>query len=160
MFKKETRGAVIALILLSVGGWIIHGRAHPVSFDAANPSHPAFLIPFMFGILNVVVTPMLLSFARTMIVGYLINGIAVIVGTLSMGALSASHLPSPLTLPSVFMKTTLSDIILLFPKLFLGQMVLLHYHPHGMGRMFTPFWWLRHFFYLGIFFTLGYVAWR
>jgi hypothetical protein len=56
--------------------------------------------------------------------------------------------------------TMLSSILLAFPKLFLGQLVLLHYHPNGMGRLFTPFWWTKHFIYLSAVFTLGHALWR
>jgi hypothetical protein len=160
MFKKEMRGVILALVLISLGGWLFHVRIHPVSFDPGNPANPAFFVPFVFGVLNIVVAPFLLSFHRTVIVGYLMNGMGVVIGTLTMAALSLSHPPSPLTLPAIFLNTMLPSIITLFSKLFLGQLVLLHFYPHGLGRMFTPLWWTKHFFYLGIVFTLGHFIWR
>ena len=160
MFKKEIRGAILAIMLISLGGWLLHARIHAVSFDPGNPANPAFFVPFVFGILNIIVAPFMLNFKKTVIVGYLLNGMGVVIGTLTMAAMSLSHPPSPLTFPAIFLGTMLPSIITLFPKLFLGQMVLLHFYPHGLGRMFTPLWWTKHFFYLGIVFTLGHFIWR
>jgi hypothetical protein len=160
MLKRDIWLPVLAIILLSLGGWLLHVRIHPVSFDPAKPANPAFFVPFVAGILSIVAVPVLLNFRSTFVVGYLINGISVIIGTLAMGRLSLTRLPSPLTFQGVFTGTLLADIFLLFPKLFLGQMVLHHYHPNGMGRLFTASWWTRHFIYLGVIFTLGAILWR
>ncbi len=160
MIKREIRIPVFAIVLLSLGGWLLHARIHTVSFDPANPSNPAFLVPFIAGLLSIIAAPLMMNFKETFVVGYLINGITVIIGTLTMATMSLSALPSPLTIPSIFLKTLLPDIFLLFPKLFLGQMVLIHYYPNGMGRMFTSWWWTKHFIYLGVVFTLGHFIWR
>jgi hypothetical protein len=160
MFKKEIRGVILALVFISLGGWLLHDRIHAVSFNPKNPTNPAFFVPFVFGILNIIVAPFMLNFKKTVIVGYLLNGMGVVIGTLTMAAMSLSHPPSPLTFPGIFLNTMLPDIFILFPKLFLGQMVLLHFHPQGLGRMFTTLWWTKHFFYLGIVFTLGHFIWR
>jgi hypothetical protein len=160
MIRKEIRLPVLAIALLSFGGWLLHVKIHPVSFDPAIPSNPAFLVPFIVGILSIVAVPLLLNHRSTFVVGYLINGIGVIIGTLAMAALSVDKLPSPLTLQGILTGTLLADVLILIPKLFLGQIVLLHYHPNGMGRMFTAFWWTRHFVYLGAVFALGAILWR
>jgi len=160
VFKKEIEKPILALIFLSLGGWLMHTRAHPVSFDPANPANPLNLLPFLWGLASVVAVPILLSFRSTVIVGYLLNGIGVIVGSLMMGMISVAHPPQPITFPHLFLRTMLGAILLLFPKLFLGQMVLLHYHPNGLGRLFTLGWWTRHFIYLTAIFALGHVIWR
>jgi hypothetical protein len=160
MSGKEIRSPILALVLISLGGCLYHARVHAVSFDAQSPANPANFVPFVFGLLSVIIAPLLLNFKRTVIVGYLLNGMSVIVGTLTMATLSLSHPPSPLTFPSIFLGTMLPSILLLFPKLFLGQTVLLHFYPQGLGRMFTPAWWTKHFCYLGIVFTLGHFIWR
>jgi hypothetical protein len=49
----------------------------------------------------------------------------------------------------------LPSVLLVFPKLFIGQRILRHYRPNGMGRMFTPLWWTRHFIYASVVFTIG-----
>ena len=160
MIRKELRLPILAIFLLSLGGWLLHMRAHPVSFDPANPSNPAFFVPSLAGLLGIVAAPLLLNYRRTFVVGYLLNGISVVIGAITMASLSLAHLPSPLTLQGIQIGTMLASILLLFPKLFLGQIILSHYHPNGMGRLFTPFWWTKHFIYLSVIFTLGHFLWR
>jgi hypothetical protein len=160
MIKKELRLPICALVLLSLGGWLLHARAHSVSFDPSNPSNPAFVVPFLVGLLSIIAAPILLNFKGTFVVGYLINGMSVVIGTITMAAFSLAKLPSPLTAQNILTGTMLWSILLLFPKLLLGQMILLHYHPNGMGRLFTGSWWLRHFIYLSAIFTLGHILWR
>ncbi|MFA4948371.1 MAG: hypothetical protein WC674_07690 [Candidatus Krumholzibacteriia bacterium] len=160
MIRKELRLPILAIFLLSLGGWLLHVRIHTVSFDAANPSNPALLVPYLVGILSIVAVPFLLNYRRTFVVGYLLNGMSVVIGTLAMGAFSLAKFSSPVTFNGLVVGTLLADILLLFPKLFLGQMVLLHYHPNGMGRLFTPFWWTKHFIYLSVIITLGHFLWR
>ncbi len=160
MIRKELRLPIGAIFLLTLGGWLLHARAHPVSFDPADPSNPAFLVPFVAGIVGIFVTPLLLNYGRTFVAGYLLNGMSVVLGAITMAALSLGDLPAPLTLREILFGTMLWSILLLFPKLLLGQLVLLHYHPNGMGRLFTPFWWTKHFIYLSAIFTLGHYLWR
>ena len=160
MIRKELRLPILALFLLSLGGWLLHVRAHPVSFDPANPSNPAFLLPYVAGLLGIVAGPLLLNYRSTFVVGYLLNGMSVVIGAITMASLSLAHLPSPLTPQGMLFGTMLSSILLLAPKLPLGQIILYHYHPNGMGRLFTTFWWTKHFIYLSVVFTLGHFLWR
>lgn len=160
MIKKEIRLPVYALVILSLAGWLIHLRVHPVSFDPANPANPAGFVPYIAGIVAIAVVPFLLNSARTFLTGYLINGMSVVLGTVGMASVSIAKPPSPLTLHTILTGTMLGSILLTIPKLFLGQIVMAHYHPHGMGRLFTPFYWARHFIYLGAIFALGHFIWR
>jgi hypothetical protein len=160
MIKKELRLPILAIFVLSLAGWLIHMRSHPVSFDPANRSNPAFLVPWIAGLLSIVAVPLLLNYARTFVVGYLLNGMGVVIGSITMFMWTLAKPPSPLTLRSLLLGTMLSSILLLMPKLFIGQIVLHHYHPNGMGRLFTPFWWVRHFIYLSAIFTIWHFVWR
>ena len=160
MNRKALVPPIAGIVLLSLGGWLLHLRAHPVSFDPADPSNPALLVPFVAGILSVVAAPALLAVRSTFVVGYLWNGMSVVVGTITMAALSVSSPPSTLTAGGILLGTMLPSILLLLPKLFLGQIVLREYHPNGMGRLFTAGWWARHFVYLGAVFSIGRLIWR
>lgn len=89
IFKKELRKPILALLFLSLGGWLLHFRIHHPS---ANPSN---FVPFIFGLLNVLVTPFLFNSKKTVLLAYLINGLGVIVGAIAMAHFSLSTLPTP-----------------------------------------------------------------
>jgi hypothetical protein len=153
-FKKEIRKPIIALIFISLGGWLLHFRAHPITADSDN------LLPFFFGLVDVIITPILFNHKKTVLIAYLINGISVIIGTIAMATFSLYRLTEPVTFGSILFRTMLSDIFILFSKLFIGQIILSYFYPAGLGRLFTPFWWVRHFCYFSIIFTLGHFLWR
>ena len=153
--KSEISAPLLSLFFLSLGGLILHYRIHPII-----DSNPANFIPFVFGLLNTVLVPFLLNNKKTFLSGYLINGFGVIIGVMVMALFSLSSLPSPLSFSNIIFKTTFADIILLLPKFILGQLILSHYFPTGVGRMFTTNWWFRHFFYLSIIFAAGHILWR
>jgi len=157
---KETRSLALALAFMSLGGLVLHVRVHPSIIDPDGTGVPANWIPFVAGLVGVFVTPFLLSLPKTVIVGYLINGMSVILGTILMSTKSLSAMPVPLTFGALLFKTTFSDILLLFGKLFVGHQIFLYHHPAGMGRMFTTGWWARHFFYLATVFAIGHFIWR
>jgi hypothetical protein len=154
LFKKEIRGPIIGLLVLSLGGWMLHFRIHPIT--ASAPNH----VPFFIGLVSILVTPLLFNYKKTVIVAYLLNGLAVMIGTLAMATFSLYHSPDSLTLANLIFKTMLGDILILFSKLFVGQVILTHFYPTGLGRMFTVSWWIRHFFYFLIVFSLGHLLWR
>lgn len=154
LFKKEIRGPILALMLLSLGGWMLHFRIHHIS------AHPANFVPFLLGILDVLITPQLFNYKKTVILGYLFNGVGVILGAIAMATFSLYTFPAPLTFAGVIFKTMLGDILILSSKLFIGQVILSHFYPAGLGRMFTTSWWIRHFCYLSVIFSLGHFLWR
>jgi len=153
LFQKEIRKPILALMLISLGGWMLHFRVHPIT------AHPANFLPFLLGIIDIVITPVLFNYRKTVIVAYLVNGIGVIIGSIAMAVFSIYHLAGPVTLSSILFKTMLSDILILLSKLFIGQLILSFYYPSGLGRLFTPFWWVRHFCYLSIVFAVGHILW-
>jgi hypothetical protein len=152
--EGSIRGELAAIILLSAGGFLLHLQNHPVSIHGASADR-ANLIPFILGLAGMTAVPFLLSRERTWLTGYLINGLSVVAGTVLMGYLMISSwhgLPGPGT---VILDGMLSSIVLLFPKLIIGQKIFYHYRPQGAGRMFTPFWWTRHFVYVSLVFAAG-----
>ncbi|MBN2011753.1 hypothetical protein JW960_20660 [candidate division KSB1 bacterium] len=151
---KEMRSHILSLVLLSLGGLLLHVRAHPPS------SNPANYAPAIFGIVNVLVVPFLLMSKRMWLIGYLINGFGATFGIVLMGASSLTALPFPLTVSSLFLRTLLPDIFLLIPKLFIAQRILYYYKASGTGRLFTAWWWTRHIGYVMIIYTIGHFVWR
>ncbi len=154
LFQKEIRKPILALMLISLGGWMLHFRVHSIT------AHPVNFLPFLLGLIDIIITPILFNYRKTVVAAYLINGIGVILGSIAMAVFSLYHLAEPVTIGSILFKTMLSDIFILLSKLFIGQLILSYYYPSGLGRLFTPFWWVRHFCYLSIVFTLGHIWWR
>jgi hypothetical protein len=154
LFQKEIRRPILALMLISLGGWMLHFRVHPITAHSVN------FLPFLLGLVDIIITPILFNYRKTVIIAYLINGIGVIIGSIAMAVFSLYHLPEPLMLSGILFKTMLSDILILLSKLFIGQLILSHFYPAGLGRLFTPSWWVRHFCYLSLVFALGHLWWR
>ncbi len=154
ILKKEIRKEILALFFISLGGWCLHVRIHPVSAGLAN------LAPFVYGLLSFLAVPILLSYRKTVLIGYLMNGFSAVVGTVLMAHLSLSSPPETLSLGSLLFETTLAYIFILIAKLFIGQTILLHYHPNGLGRMFTAVWWVKHFCYVSIVYSIGHFLLR
>ncbi len=152
--NDHVRNHILALFFISLGGWLLHLRGHPIDGNPAN------YIPFIFGVLNVFFVPVLFSFKKTSIIAYLINGFSVIIGVIVMARFSLSGLPYPVIFSSVVLKTTLPFIFILIPKLLLGQIILKQYYPSGLGRMFTTVWWVKHSCYVTIVYILGFYLWR
>jgi len=158
--KNETTGLILALALMSIGGWLLHFRIHSILPDAAGVTTARNFIPFAVGLASMLVTPILLWFPKTLIVGYLLNGIGAVIGVVLMTAFSAAKFHGPVTVGDILTGTLLGDVLIAFSKLFIGHRILLTYHPSGMGRMFTVGWWTRHFIYISVMFTLGHFIWR
>jgi len=155
LFNKKIRGSIWALILLSLGGWLLHNKIHPLSADG----NPAFYLPFILGILNFIVVPICFNFKRTTVLAYLINGFSVILGTITMLHINLVALPTTLTVKYIFLNSNLPYICLLLPKLFIAQTILQFHYPTGTGRLFTSFWWFKHFIYVSIVYILGQILW-
>jgi hypothetical protein len=151
---KGIEKQLFALFLIALGGWLIHLQRHPF---AGNPPN---YVPFVFGLVSIFFVPIWLSFKGTFLIGYLLNGFSVVIGVVVMATFSISGLADPITFSGLMLKTTLPHNLILLSKLFIGQMVLVHYYPTGLGRMFTAWWWARHFVYVGTVFAVGHLLWR
>ncbi len=153
----------IALIVISVGGLLLHLRIHPVSKNTSN------LLPVVSGILSILVVPLLLSGRKTMGYGYTLNGFLVIIGSIAMAHFAVANWPQPATVGSIIMKTTLPDILVLWTKFFIGKAIfdleLYGYDPgrQKVGKSYrypNTGWWLVHFAAVSVVYTLGGWLWR
>ncbi len=89
------RSLFSALILLGVGGFMLHYRIHPflvadkatgsVTFDGTK------LIASVAGLTDVFVVTLLFTSRKTAIYGYLLNGMLVILGTILMTHFSIAY---------------------------------------------------------------------
>lgn len=152
-----------ALIVLGLGGLLLHLRVHPVS---QNPSN---LVTVVAGVLGVVLVPLLFSFKKTIHYGYVLNGFIVIVGTIVMAHFSLARLPKSVTLQSLLLGTTLADILILWAKFFVGKAIFdlefYGYHPTRerkgiLYRYPNLGWWLIHLVLVALVYYLGNRLWR
>ncbi len=117
MKKKEYLRLILilAIFFLALGGWLLHLRIHPAAKDAEN------YIPFLAGFISIIVTPVLFIFRSTIPFAYLINGMTVIIGTITMTHFSIENPPQVWNLRTIFMGTLLADIVLLWGKFAVGK---------------------------------------
>jgi hypothetical protein len=154
---------LIGLFTLSLGGFLLHSRIHPVTKEAVN------LIPAICGVLGILVVPVLFSFKKTIAYGYVINGFAVIIGTITMAHYSIAHWPNPTTVQAVLLNTTLADILILWGKFFIGKSIFdLEFFGYDASkekkgktyRYPNIGWWLVHLAAVSIVYYLGNILWR
>jgi len=106
---------ILAIFFLALGGWLLHLRIHPLAKDAGN------YIPFVAGFISVIIIPVLFIFRSTIPFAYLLNGMTVIIGTITMTHFSIENPPQVWTLQTIFMGTLLADIMLLWGKFAVGK---------------------------------------
>jgi hypothetical protein len=152
-----------ALVTLSLGGFLVHVRIHPVSQNSAN------FIPLISGLLSILVIPLLFAFRKTIEYGYVLNGILVIIGTIGMAHFSIVHWPAPATAGSIIFKTLLADIVVLWSKFFVGKALFdlefYGYDPRTAKKGKTYRypnlgWWLLHLVAISLVYLLGNLLWR
>ena len=154
---------LIALITLSLGGFLLHLRIHPISKNSSN------LVPFISGILSILVIPLLFSFKKTIAYGYVLNGFLVIMGTMAMTHFSLIHRPNPLTVGTILFNTTFCDILILWTKFFIGKSLFeLEFFGYDdnrtkKGNTFrypNMGWWIVHLAGVSLVYALGNLIWR
>ena len=127
---------LVALAALSLGGLLLHLRIHSPADHAYN------YVPAIAGVLGVLLIPALFSFRKTLDYGYILNGMFVIIGTITMTHYSLVHWTRPATLETLLFKTTLADILILWGKFFVGKAVFdLEMHGYDPNLQQQGKWW-------------------
>lgn len=123
MFEKQIRAPILALFLISLGGLLLHLRIH------WPPKEISLWLPAIFGVVTTFVLPFMFNNAKTIAWAYLINLAAVIVGTIAMAHFSIENWQGPVTMKGLVLQTTLADILVLWAKLPLAQIILRYWRP-------------------------------
>lgn len=118
---------LIALILISVSGLLLHLRIHP--FFIINPLAPTekifsstYFMAALLPIIDAVVVTILFSSRKTAVYGYLLNGLIVIYGTILMGHFSINQMiVKNIPLKDMLLKSTLPDIGIAWGDFFIGK---------------------------------------
>jgi hypothetical protein len=123
--KKST--LLTALFLLAVSGLMLHLRIH--NFMIADKSIPGTFIfdstrflATLFPLIDVVLVTALFMSRKTVVYGYLLNGLIVIYGTIFMAHFSISEMiAKSVPLSSMLLKSTLADIGIAWGDFFVGK---------------------------------------
>ena len=110
MFKKEICPQILAIFLIALGGLLLHIRIHTLEASAFN------IAPRIVGIISIFVLPFLFNSKKTAPLGYAINLIAVIVGSVAMTYWSVATWKEPATVSNILLHSTLSDILILVAR--------------------------------------------
>lgn len=146
-----------AFVLISLGGWMLHYRIHKLAQNNAN------YVPFICGVVSTLVITALFHYRKTVPLAYLINGIFVIIGTVTMGHYSLIHLKGNYA-PSALLFTTLfCDILTLWARFFIGKSLFeLEFFkmendaPKGsFFRYPNPGFWLVHLVTISVIYGIG-----
>lgn len=130
MFKKEIRMPILALVLLSLGGLLLHLRIHSPAKSLFN------WVPAVSCVFAMLALPIMFNYRRTAPLAYIINIAIVIVGTVTMAWWSATNwkVEMALTLQNVLLYSTLADILILATKLPLGYIILRYHRDADAAR--------------------------
>ncbi len=116
-----------ALVLVALGGLLLHYRIHP--YLAPDRDHPglmvfrgSFLAATLVPLFDLIVVTALLASRRTAALGYLLNGMLVIFGTVLMGHFSIAALaPKAAPLADWLLRSTFPDIALAWADFMIGK---------------------------------------
>lgn len=154
---------LVSLITLAIGGFFLHLRIHPLT------EHAYGAVPFISGLLSILLVPCLFSFRKTLDYGYILNGLLVILGTITMVHFSIDHWPQPVSFKAVLLQTTLADILILWAKFFVGKALFdlelygydpNHTKPGASWRYPNLGWWMIHVATISAVYWLGNLLWR
>ena len=115
------------LLLLALSGLMLHYRIH--SFMVPDIAHPGSFqfdrtkfLSFIFPLVDVIVVTLLFTSRKTVVYGYLLNGLIVIYGTIFMAHYSIAEIYAKSLPPSAWLlKTTLPDIGIAWADFFAGK---------------------------------------
>ncbi|MBN1595948.1 hypothetical protein JW933_08500 [candidate division FCPU426 bacterium] len=150
------------LLFISLGGWLLHLRIHPPGVQVAN------WIPFAAGLLSAFAVPCMFMFRRTLHWAYILNGMMVILGMITMAHFSIAHWQGAFTMSGLFLKTLLPDIVMLGAKFALGKALFelsflkQETDPMRQGHSWrypNMGWWWVHLAAMSAVYALGHWLW-
>lgn len=162
--KQKLRLLLVAgLFFISLGGWMLHVRIHPPLKLAANS------IPFIAGLMSITAVPAMFLFRKTLAYAYVINGMLVIIGTITMVHFSFAHPPERVSFYTLLFSTLFPDVAILLTNFVLGkvlfelEMLKNEETRARKGRFFrypNLGWWFVHLAALSAVYMLGHFLWK
>jgi hypothetical protein len=153
MMKKKIKILLVfGLFFASLGGGWMHFNYHPFSETGYG------WVPFIVGLISVILVPLLFMFRKTLNLAYLLNGFAVIIGTITMAHFSLRVAP------------IWADIVILWAKFVIGRAIFcleiypMDSHPRVRGLSLIRYpnlgFWYVHLVAWSLIYFLGNVFWR
>jgi hypothetical protein len=162
--KQKLRVLLVAgLFFVTLGGWMLHVRIHPLLKLAAN------YVPFIAGLMSVTAVSAMFLFRKTLAYAYVINGMLVIIGTITMTHFSLAHPPEHITFSTMMLNTLFPDIVVLFTNFMLGKTLfelemLKNEETRARQGRFLRYpnmgWWFVHLVSLSAVYLLGHLLWK
>jgi hypothetical protein len=162
--KKIIKSTLIfALFALALGGWLLHYRIHPLE------KSQVFYVPFIIGIVSAFIVPVLFCYKKTLDLAYILNGLFVILGTITMTQLSIKYFQGPLSLKNLIVGTLFADIMILWGKFAVGKAIFSleslksEADPVSKGRFYrypNMGWWWVHLVAIAVVYYLGNLIWK
>jgi hypothetical protein len=125
MVRTGVRDLICAFVLISLGGFLLHLRIHPVSVSAFH------WVAAAFGAVNTFLLPILFRSPATVAWAYVFTWATVIVGTVGMAYHSVTVWKLPVTPLNILVSSTFPDILILWAKLLIAHRILRIHRPHG-----------------------------
>jgi len=152
MKKKIKILLIFGLFFASLGGGMMHYAYHPFAETGFG------WVPFIVGLITVLLVPILFYFRKTLHLAYLLNGFAVIIGTITMGHFALEVAP------------IWPDILILWVKFAIGRAIFcleiypMDSHPRVKGWNLIRYpqmgFWFVHLVLWTLVYFLGNHFWR
>jgi len=162
--KNALKNNLIAgLFLISLGGFLLHLRIHPLHVNPAN------YVPFIAGIVASFIVPFMFFIDELVPYAYMINGILAIIGTITMAHFSFAHFPKNPTFMTLLTNTLFADIAILWAKFVFGKAIFDLAHIKSdtdvvsegrFARFPNTGFWAVHLIGFSIVYSLGHILWR
>lgn len=148
---------LVALVCIGLGGFLLHFGIHPIIGERAKIVN---FVPFIAGLMTIFIVTSLFILKGLMPFAYLLNGMIVIIGTVTMTAFSITPHHFPLW----------PDILVLFTVFCIGKLLFETEmiteanigKPRHKGRFFrypNMGYWFVHLVTLSVVFSLGHILW-
>ncbi len=153
---------LIGLVICSLIGLPVHLMVHPAS------KLQVFYVPVVSSQASTIIVPLLFLFRRTIHYGYVLNGMTVIIGTVTMAHYSIHHFPLPFLLTNILYKTLIIDVLILGMKFCMGKALFdlemfgsnLNAEHRGIWYRYPNMgWWWIHLVTISIVYTAGNLLW-
>jgi len=152
---------IAAIFFLGLGGWLMHARIHPLD-------EPGDYIPFISGIISVIILPVLFLRRGTTAYAYVINGMLAIIGIITMSHFSLTHLAGNMSFSNVVFKSTFPYSFILIGKFMAGKCIFdleffsMEENAVRAGRFLrypNMGWWLVHLVAMAAVYAAGNILW-